>query len=294
MRAWHQLSLSLAVVVATAACVGERKSDWGESCDYSDHCESTLACYAKRCAPLNGTRTVTDAVGDLYEGVFKDGHMVSGHITHEAGGHSQGKFEKGLLVDGEHRDAEGVRTVGTFRRGRFVQGTRHAPDGTYATGDFESNGLSKGVRSLADGTVETGLFAYGKLTKGQRRHRDGRLLDGNFDDEGRLSCDECEMTTAEGDVIKGRFRKGRPKGKVHLKRADGAHFHGDLVDSEFEGDVRANLPDGSVLRGRMVDGGLLVGEKTLRGGGFEEGLFRRDKLVTGWRVDLVGNVTIVE
>lgn len=294
MRAWHQLSLCFAVVVLTAACGDDRKSTWGESCDYSGHCDPALACYAERCAPLNGRRTVTSEAGDLYEGVFEDGYLVSGHITHKAGGHSQGKFEKGLLVDGEYRDAKGKKEKGTFKDGQLVQGRWDAPDGTYASGDFGAYGLLNGERRLADRTVESGGFAYGRLSKGKRRFPDGRSFEGEFDDDGLLSCQKCEMRTAEGDRIRGRFYNGYPIGEMSMKRANGAHYHGEIEDGRLTGEVRANLPDGSVLRGHMRADGILVGKKTLADGGFEEGLFKSESLTVGWRVDSLGNVTIVE
>jgi hypothetical protein len=294
MRAWHKLSLSLAVVVATAACDDDRRSIWGESCAYSGHCEPMHACYAERCAPLNGRRTVTNTDGDLHEGVFKDGYLVSGHITHAAGGHSEGKFEKGMLVDGEYRDAEGQREKGTFRDGRLVKGSRHAPDGSHASGEFGAYGLLNGIRLLADRTIESGSFAYGRLSKGRRRFPDGRSFEGPFDDEERLSCHRCEMRTATGDRIEGKFSKGLPDGEMSMKRANGAHYHGRIEDGRLSGNVRANLPDGSVLRGHMGADDILNGVKTLPGGGYEEGLFKFETLIVGWRVDAQGNVTIVE
>lgn len=247
----HDLLPLLALWAALPGC--ERKSVWGESCAYTDHCEEALACYRSKCAPVNGDRQVVDPKGDSYDGVFEGGAFLRGHVRLKGGGHLQGRFEKGKLIEGERRDADGQRAVGKFRGGKLIEGQLHEVNGTLSEGDFGENGFLNGRRARADGTVEEGAFFHGRLQKGKLTLPDGRRLEGEFDEQGRLDCESCASVAPDGRVTTGTYRHGEVHGKVTVRRPDGSTLRGMLVQGRIAGKGSRTDADGARFAGWRLD-----------------------------------------
>ncbi|EJK76752.1 hypothetical protein THAOC_01469, partial [Thalassiosira oceanica] len=202
---------------------------WSDDCRYTGQMAG---------GELNGTGTVTSAVGDVYEGVFVAEYLHGpGKITFAHGEVHEGVFDNNSLKEGKLTFPDGEVHEGVFESNGFGPGTITSARGCEIKGDFAHGKNSSKERAripdlrmaehtqktFANGIVEEGTFVDGSIHKGKVTFPDPEGLglevhEGVFVD-GCLNG-HCKVTTATFSE-EGNFVGGELNGPGTLTYADG-------------------------------------------------------------------------
>ncbi|KAJ8606917.1 hypothetical protein CTAYLR_008622 [Chrysophaeum taylorii] len=233
---------------------------------------------------VSGTTTATrrryegEWVDDLHHG---RGRLVAADATYE-GWFAKGKFHgKGELSTAKF-SYRGEFSDGKFEGAGCLE--RAGGQGKHV-GEWRA-GLRRGVghAELEDGTVRAGRWEDDLLVDGTVSLPSGETRAGRFDINGCLDG-EGTLTTVDGDVYEGLFRRGEMLDDDAVvwavRYADGRKYAGKLKDGLPSGEGVLRYEDASVYQGSFLDG-LRSGKGTFVEGEITlEGEWRCDGFVGG-------------
>jgi hypothetical protein len=144
-----------------------------------------------------------------YEGTFKNGKRLKGILLIKASGEIQdGTFSDGKLISGKRALSDGSSLEGKFVDGKLegADCVQIYSDGTTIKGQFIAGEIVSGRVEDKLGNIRDGEFKDGKLISGKLSFSDGSRLEGKFV-EGKIEG-KGKQINSDGDIIEGEFHEG--------------------------------------------------------------------------------------
>ncbi len=207
----------------------------------------------------NGKGKYKSAIGETYEGFFKDGFL-----------HGQGKaYSVKNVGDGRNRVInEGDYYVGEFDNGaRHGKGTLTNKSRNYSyTGDFVNGKKDGQGEEISGGNIYKGPFKKGMYEGiGTRQYQDGSSYTGRFE-EGSWNG-KGVLTNKDGSTLAGEWEEGYLDGKGVLTSATGyvkkyvneierSKYKGKIFSRSFkETNIKYYSPDGKEISAAAYNAG---------------------------------------
>lgn len=247
---------------------------------------------------LNGEGFLKMKDGDSFQGVFKDGEIISGTAFFKDGSTYEGSFKstkahgkgtytyanqdvyKGELRGGLPSETgkltrlSGEEFEGTFKKGEITSGTLNYPNEMHYEGTFKNRKPhGNGQFTFPDGTICKGTYQNGELTVGTLFFREGAEFleyEGTF--KKFIPHGVGVLKIAEDMTYSGDLKNGHPDGRGKLEISGGISYEGNfsqgLLDEKnvtilsknykYEGSLENNIPHGKG-KARYSDGSTFEG-----------------------------------
>ena len=169
--------------------------------------------------------------GRVFEGLFKDDNIISGHLS-------------GPNID----------ITGTWQQGEKVTGTgwQRCTDGKYYEGSWiDGQWGGKGKLTYPSGMIYEGDFVEGKRNgQGKEIMKDGRIFEGLFEDGSIISG----HVTGPNIDIQGTWKHGeKVTGTGWQRYTDGKYYEGSWTDGQWSGKSKLTYANGRIYEGDFVE-----------------------------------------